>query len=454
LILIAISGYGKSPVIETLLKPIKKLQAKAYQEYQEKLREYERKLKKEKLDDTEDLPVRPKLKNYLVSDCTVEALANVFENDCRGVISYQDEIAGLILGLNQYKGKGNDRQHYLELFNCGGWKIDRKTGTKNITNTGAAIIGGIQPKVMPKVFDIDSFDDGFIPRFILLNAENIPMVFNRQAITEDDMGYWTDFLEWCYRIPLSQDAEGFVQPKVLILSSSALDCWEQFYNDYGSKMPFLSERARVIIPKLVAYYSLKFAGILHCIRMFTNSLIEENTVAHAISLTHYFAGQAIKSLKLYEQSLTTLNEFHRRLIETLYELKDEIKHDKLALSRIKEAFLSGQSGLQTLEIPNKKIGSMLRDLGLKTEESTGGVYYLVWEPEKIQNIFSIYLSTKSTKSTNGNETTINKTNEVDKVDIMDVSEEKNISTTSTAESGRELQRLSKKTYFKTLEVVE
>jgi hypothetical protein len=413
LIIIALSGYGKSPIIQTLLKHIKQLQAKTYNEYQKQFQEYERELKRVKKEDADE-PVKPKLKHYLVSDCTVEALANVFDNDGRGPIIYQDEIAGLILGLDQYKGKGNDKQHYHELFNCGSLKIDRKLGVKFIHNTGASIIGGIQPKVMPKVFNADSFDDGLLPRFLLLNAENRPLKFSRQAITQDDISYWIDLLNRCYEIPLEHDVDGFIKPKILILSSEALDLWEQFYNDYGDKMPFLSERARVFIPKLTAYYSLKFAGILHVIRAFDkrtslNSLIDDETTHHAIELTHYFAGQAIRALKLYEQPEDTLNEFQKRLIEMLHRLQGEVDKGRLAISRIREVYISGLSGLSG-QLSHRKIGAMVKELGLKTEESTGGVYYLIWELEKIQKLFSKYMSTMSTISTKEEE---KKTNLVD-----------------------------------------
>ncbi|MBU1345311.1 MAG: DUF3987 domain-containing protein, partial [Proteobacteria bacterium] len=146
LALIAKTGYGKSPLVQKLFKPLECLQGKAYQEYKEKGQEYERLLalaKKDKL----LFPEKPKLKQYLVSDFTIEALSEVFEGDSRGVIITADELAGLIWGLNQYKGKGNDRQHILQLWNAHSWKIDRKTGVKFIPNTGASIIGGIQPRV-------------------------------------------------------------------------------------------------------------------------------------------------------------------------------------------------------------------------------------------------------------------------------------------------------------------
>jgi len=417
LIVIARSGYGKSPVIQTLLKYVKKLQAAAYEDYQFKLVEYEKKLKKAKQDPKTEIPEKPKLRHFFVSDCTVEALSNVFDGDGRGVIVYQDEIAGLILGFDQYKGKGNDRQHYLELFNCDSWKIDRKSGIKFIHNTGAAIIGGIQPKIMPKVFKTDSFDDGLLARFLLLNAENRPLKFSRHAITDSDISHWVNLLNWCYEIPLIQDNTGFIRSKTLILSDKALDLWEQFYNDYGSRMCFLSDRAEIFIPKLTAYYSLKFAGILHCIKAFNkgttiNSVIDEMTIQHAIELTKYFAGQAIKALKLYEQPEDALNELQKRLVKTLYVLQNEVKGGKLPLSRITETFNEGLPELAR-HTP-EKIKGMFGKLGLTTAKSTGNYSYLIWEPHLIKNLFS---KTTVTTVTNGDQNNDKEVTEVTEVTV-------------------------------------
>lgn len=232
-------------------------------------------------------------------------------------------------------------------------------------------------------------------------------------------------MNWCYDIPLVYDDAGFIKPKVLILSVKALDLWEKFYNDYGAKMPFLSERARVFIPKLTAYYSLKFAGVLHAIEAFDkgisiNSLIEDKTIQHAIELTHYFGGQAIRALKLYEQPEDTLNEFQRRLIKTLYDLQAEVKGSKLALSRIREVF----NDALPQPLTSEKVSSMLRDLGLTTERSTGNYSYLLWESEKIQNLFSkATLTTLTTLTDKESDTNM----EVKEVKEVKGDSEKNIS---------------------------
>lgn len=414
LIVVASTGYGKSPAFQALMRPIIDLQTKAHVTYCSKIKQYA-KLSKEAKEAGADVPYKPKLKHFYVSDCTVEALAGVFEGDGRGLVSHQDELAGLIFGLNQYKKGGNDRQHYLELFDCKSWKIDRATkDTKFIQNTGAALIGGIQPKVMPKVFTEECFDDGFIPRFLLHLTESKPLVFSRQGITPAAKEYWDSLIHKCYELELKHDDDGCIIPLSLPLSSDALNVWEKFYNNYGAKFPFLSERAKVFIPKLIGYYSLKFAGILWAISENRNLLfITEEIIEHAISLTHFYAGQSIQALKLYGVEDDRLSEFHKRLIQVLHLLSCEVKNGRLPLSRITEVYNNGFGGLNGLpieiKINNKKIGSLIRDLGLKSKEGTGGVYYLLWEPILINNLFSKYnhlfsknTSTMSTKSTETN----------------------------------------------------
>ena len=423
LIIIGESGSGKTPAILLALKHIIRQQAIAHQIYKEEEKQYEEQQKQAKKDQSGEPANKPKLKQLFVSDFTIESLADVFEHDPRGVIVFNDEISGLIRGLDQYKGKGNDRQHYLELFNCGVWKVDRKTGVKFIKNTGASIIGGIQPKTMTKVFSGDFFDDGFLARFLLLNEENRQMEFNRVAISDEDLLQWEGLIDWCYERPLTTEESGFIKPQVLILIGAALDLWEEYYNSLGAIKSLLSERMRAFVPKLAGYYSLKFAGILHCIKSFADgspvgSVINVETARNAIALTNYFLAQTIKSLKLYNTSEEGLNELEKGLLQTIQELQTEVKNGKLLLKRIREMLNSRfPTHLRLSDHSNKRLGGMLRDLGLQTEESTGGVYYLVWEENKIQSLFSRYcISTLSTFTTNpsgDNRATVEKMEKVD-----------------------------------------
>ncbi len=371
--------------------------------------------------DTE-VPQEPKLKHFMVSDFTIESLEDVFESTPRGVTVYKDELAGLVLGLNQYKGnKGNDKQHILELFNAKPWKVDRKgTGNRFIPNTGVSIIGGMPPSVMPKVFDQESFDDGFLSRFLSLHSDDKPPKFSREEIKSDDLDYLEDLLRRCHNIILVTDDNGFVVPTILKLSSDALNSFETFYNEYMGIKPYVSNRIQVFIPKLLTY-CLRFALTLHVLESFSEKKdidrpVNVEIINNAIKLTRFFAGQVIKAIELYGGTKEGFNEYQKRVIRILYDLKDEVKHARLPLSRITELF--NKDLHERLKHKPEGIKSLLKDLDLETKKGKGHYSELIWEIGKINNLFtkitvlSVPTVTPTTEnciseSTEGTEGTVN-----------------------------------------------
>ncbi|MCF6147657.1 MAG: DUF3987 domain-containing protein [Candidatus Kuenenia sp.] len=394
------SGSGKSPVFDFLAKPIMRKQSEAYQKYKQKMKEYKtalRKFKKE-VNNTEE-PEEPVLEQYYISDTTVEALAEVFEHQPRGVLNYQDELSSLIFGMNQYKNNGNDRQHYLQLFNCKSWKINRKTGTKFIPNTGMSIIGGIQPDVVPLVFKESSFLDGFIQRFIFVCPNDRPMSFNRDYLKQEDCIYWDNLLRWCYDIPLLIDEVGFIKPRRISLDEEALKSWESFYSDYAELTTILPTKIKGFIPKLYLF-SLKFAGILHIVKSFNDKhisdVVDEKTTSEAIELTKYFFGQVGKLLKHYQKRGNS-KEYHTRIIQAIHSLQSEVMNGKLELQKI----LNKYNHLlpEAMHLTSEKISRVItKELGLTTNISTGGRSFLMWEEQKLKKMLKVN-TTSSTSST-------------------------------------------------------
>lgn len=391
-VIVMSTGAGKSPTFNTLIKPVKKMQSEAYQNYKKQIVEYKNTLKNARQPGNTEIPEEPVLNQYFVSDVTVESLSDLFERQPRGILSYQDELSGFILGMNQYKTlKGNDRQHYLELFNCQSWKVDRRSRNTFIPNTGMSIIGGIPPQIIPDVFgNNNSFFDGFIQRFIFVCPENTPLRFSRVAVSDDDLSYWSDLIHWCYAMPLNIDiSTGFVIPKVLILKDDALDLWESFYNTYGELSTVLPHNISGFIPKLYLY-SLKFAGILQTIKGFcqkhTPQVIDKETTHSAIELTKYYFGQVGKVLKLYRDAKKKRSEYQTRIIRILFELQHEVRNGKLELSKIVERYKQGLP--EYAQLTSEKMSNILNnELELQTKRSTGNYSCLIWEKEKIGKLF-------------------------------------------------------------------
>ncbi len=365
---------------------------------------------------------KPQLKHLIVSDFTIESLLDVFESSPRGVTVYRDELSGLILGLNQYKGnKGDDKQHILELFNAKSWKVDRKgTGSRYIPNTGASIIGGMPPDVMRKVFDLDAFDDGLLPRFLQIHSDDKPPKFSRVEIKTNDLKYWEGLLRYCHSIPLNEDDNGFVVPILLKLDNDALDSFEAFYNEYMEMSQSVSNRVKVFIPKFITY-CLRFVLILHVLESFSKKVVNDRKVSgetmnNGIKLTRFFAGQVVKAIKLYGGTEEKSNEYQKRLIRTLHTLKDEVKTARLPLSRITDLF--NRDLHQKLKYTSEGIASLLKELNLDTKKGKGNKSELIWEPEKINNLFTKIAVTSVTSVTQN----VNKTTETAK-DVIEHTEE-------------------------------
>lgn len=299
--------------------------------------------------------------------------------------------------MDQYKGKGNDRQHFLDLFNCNSWKIDRKGKHRFLPNVGMGIIGGIQPMVLTEVFGNDSFHDGFVHRFIFVCPEYRPLRFNRKSIDETEMTYWEDLLYWCFGISLEFNDAGFVKSKILSLNDEALSLWEKFYNEYGQLATILPMKVSGFIPKLYLY-SLKFAGLLHILDSFSKKhivpIINEKTLQDAIRLTKYYLGQVGGVLKLYGQK-KGLNEQHKRIVDVIRNLQGEVTNGKVELSKLVEEYNQGLP-IHSHLTPEKMSNVLNNELRLTTKRSTGNYSCLVWEDEKMKNLFRTTLTTLTT----------------------------------------------------------
>ena len=84
--------------------------------------------------------------------------------------------------------------------------------------------------------------------------------------------------------------------------------------------------------------------------------------------------------------------YQKRVIKALYESYIEVKNGKLPLQRVTELCNSelpeahdDAQKPKKIKLTTKKISSILRDLGLKIEKSTGT---LIWEKDNIEKLFS------------------------------------------------------------------
>lgn len=186
-------GVKKSPALNEALRPLNRLQTKEF-DLHKAVREAweidcrlggmqgednERKAKKLASDNPAaarallqpvDTPEEPNARRLIVNDATVEKLGELMEQNPWGILSYRDELYGLLISLDKH-GQEGSRAFYLTSYDGNqGYTFDRITrGTVHIPRVCLAMIGGIQPgRIQEYVRGAvagGSADDGLLQRF-------------------------------------------------------------------------------------------------------------------------------------------------------------------------------------------------------------------------------------------------------------------------------------------------
>ena len=195
----------KTPALEQVVNPVKRLAAEAQEAHQEALKtheldamvaEAERGALKKKLEATakkiasgeasrgnleevrqeiEDLepPEVPEERRYMTNDATIEKMAEILRSNPDGILYYRDELMGWLRSLDK-AGREADRAFYLESWNGNGsFSVDRiGRGSLHVPAVCVSVLGGIQPGPL-LTYVSDALEgaeraDGLLQRFQVL----------------------------------------------------------------------------------------------------------------------------------------------------------------------------------------------------------------------------------------------------------------------------------------------
>jgi hypothetical protein len=171
--LIGETGTKKSPVLKALLAPLLNIQKQISAKYKAEKDAYDKDYnlwKTDKVDKRgeEPIPPAPMLDCYF-SDFTIESIGqSISDRPDDSYLVFVDELAGFFKSMDAYRKGGGDRQKWLDLYNAGALKINRK-GSPTIfcPHTSVSILGGLQPSVLAQMIkDDSSAEDGLWNRFM------------------------------------------------------------------------------------------------------------------------------------------------------------------------------------------------------------------------------------------------------------------------------------------------
>lgn len=116
------------------------------------------------------IPPEPVARRFTVNDATVEKLGELMQQNPWGILSYRDELYGLLTSMDK-PGQEGSRAFMLQSYDGNqGYTFDRiGRGTVNISRVCLSLMGGIQPgrvqEYVRGAVSGGSADDGLLQRF-------------------------------------------------------------------------------------------------------------------------------------------------------------------------------------------------------------------------------------------------------------------------------------------------
>lgn len=294
-------GTAKTPPLKFLARPFETEEGRRLEEWRSTFATWEGQ-------DRENRGARPTPSRCLVSDITTESLGVALVENRRGLVMVRDELAGLVSGMNQYKGgRGHDRQIYLQLWSGSSIQIDRKSDTRgplHVPLPCLSITGSIQPDILPRlrgepVRGDQPPDDGFIDRFLIVYPPDRPAAGESWAeVKETTQLAWGSVVSNLLGLQMvaSQDGSG-MRPYYVHLAGCGQNAWETFTHRHAAEINDEAFPGHLLGPwaKLHGYVA-RLSLVLHCLGWACGEVendqadVSGETVASAEVLADYFKG--------------------------------------------------------------------------------------------------------------------------------------------------------------------
>ena len=332
--IIAEPGGKKTPALRKATIPIlerQKVHKTEYnlqkEEFTRILADYQNKLdiwKRAKPSDRnpDDHPVEPPhpvMLQVKTSDATMEAIAKLLDNNPRGILFEQDELAAWVKSMNAYRsGRGSDLENWLSLWSGEQITINRKSSPEPtlIFNPIVNVIGCIQPDLLEDLSGIKQ--NGFFDRILFAFPEPLPHAYSEDEISDEIIETYCNTVNKLFDLQSSTDAHGNQNPVLLRFNQPASLAWRTWNKLHDSEMndPNLPYYFKGPWAKLRSYMG-RFILILQLAHHSENNnltelIIHPESVEKAASLVEYFKSHIRKVYGVLFNS-----EMDRKVVQTV-----------------------------------------------------------------------------------------------------------------------------------------
>lgn len=364
LALVGQSGLGKTPSLNQIINPLKKINQKKVEDYfaqYERYQEYLEAVKKSKNNTV--VPVdKPRRKQILATDTTIEALINLHNESKNAIGINKDELDGWFKDMNKYR-EGSDKQQWLSIWSNEPIVVNRLTRNDlYIASPFISVIGGIQPEILDSHFTQENVSSGFIDRFLFCYPENLKAQdFNVNELDSTLLEHYNNTITTMYRSvqnSFKYEENNNIKPKIIDLTQEAYDTFVEIFNMISEKQNDENEPEmfKSMLSKIKTYIP-RLALIIHFIKCFysnkdiNNTKISDTTMYNAWELSEYFISQfkRIKIDSLENRQLTDI-KYGKKQLNTSENFNNIYK--QLNKNNINKTTLAKQFGVSTKTIRN------------------------------------------------------------------------------------------------------
>ncbi|MCX6280200.1 MAG: DUF3987 domain-containing protein [Bacteroidetes bacterium] len=295
---VAPSGTGKSEPLHFALNPLNKIDAENYKSYKKEkavfdsVKNMTKSEKKEQ--DIHELPPVPICKQIILKDFTPESMAEVHNNNLRGILMYRDEIMGWINDIGRYRyAKSGEVETMLTTWTGLGTTINRKgQDPTRIDEPCITIAGGVQVKKLNDLTNDGRAENGMIQRCMFVWPDFCEKShYKKETVSPESKQAYEQYIN---------NLRGLSEDNTFELSDEAENLYEEFYNrnadkSNAEKVEFIKE----LYAKLDIMV-LRLALIIQVMKLVCEGnasiTIEPETMEYAIRITEYFR---VTGLKVY-----------------------------------------------------------------------------------------------------------------------------------------------------------
>lgn len=342
------SGTHKSPALKMATAALEQKQADAVDEYRQAMSEfaelkaeYDRQYahwKRSKVSTCRPVePIEPQCRRYIVSDITIEALAERLDGQFDGVLVVRDELAGWLNGIGEYKaGKSSDNGHWLASWSGAPMTFDRKTAAKKmirVPRAAVSIVGGIQPGILRSAIGREHLQDGLCARLLMAMPVQRPVRWTETILRPATETIISEVYDHLLALEPAADAEGRPQPFPIDLTQEARRVWINYFNAHREQQAELDDDLAAAWSKLEAY-TARFALIFQLCSWAAgeakDDAVDEQSLKSAITVSDWFGNEARRVYAVMAEDVVEQEE--RELLDLIGRHGGEISTRDLSRS--------------------------------------------------------------------------------------------------------------------------